>query len=66
MLLTAIAVTQPTYAHRGTLTSWKGGRFGMFARADSPSYRFLLVIGVSNDGREWYSQIDSVCTGRTT
>lgn len=53
ILLLVVAVTQMTAAHTTTLSSWKGGGFGMFATIDNQGTRYLEMSAVTPDGEEY-------------
>ena len=44
LLLVLVACVQMVLAHRGDLTPWKGGGFGMFSTLDHGAYRGVDVL----------------------
>lgn len=50
-LLSTVALVQEYASHKFFLSPWKGGGFGMFSTADSPSARFLRIYAVTPEGK---------------
>lgn len=53
LLLVIVAGAQLTCVTHHGLTPWKGGGFGMFATINSPSNRFLSIVGTDGDGKRY-------------
>lgn len=54
LILVVVAVAQISTATCGTLSSWKGGGFGMFASLDGPANRSLFLSAVDFEGKTYF------------